>query len=58
METVCDYSDFSAASGKNWWRLEDSQAKYGMQALTNAMENYLKSLGININYNSPVTSLV
>jgi phytoene dehydrogenase-like protein len=60
METVCDYADFQAASetNANWWRLEDSQAKNGMQALPNAMENYLKSLGINISYNSPVTSLV
>jgi len=60
METVCDYADFQAASDTKakWWRLEDSQAKFGMQALTNAMENYLKSLGININYNSSVTRLV
>ena len=57
METVCDYDDFQSAKTANWYRLEDSQKKYGMQALTNAMENYLKSLRININYNSPVTRL-
>jgi hypothetical protein len=59
METVCDYADFQAASDNNanWYRLEDSQKQYGMQAITNAMEKYLSSMNINVNYNSPVTSL-
>ncbi|EXJ72280.1 uncharacterized protein A1O5_04784 [Cladophialophora psammophila CBS 110553] len=58
METVCDYADFQAASAGKWYRLEDSQTKNGMQAITNAMENYLKSMNINVKYKSPVTSLV